>query len=170
MKITPDQIYNSTVEHTDHDIECVAYSFDTLFPELQHVMYNIKFDFIEDTKKFLVKRHFSKNVDYGERSMHLYSIWMKDDAYIEHTEYYPFMIFQCAGRGGKDHEERFITNWNKYIQAVEYIEMYIDDKFAYSKGCVVGVKDNTPELLSFYNHDVKFEKGEYLGITEHRYE
>lgn len=99
---------------------------------------------IEESKniKIEIRYYIDQNFD-GERYMSMYSVWFKEK---------PFMICQIAGRGGRDHREKYVTDMNIYTQALSYIKslMVVEEIMT----DVIDPDKDCKELDTFYGYNV----------------
>jgi len=88
-------------------------------------------------------RYYANHSDDGERTWTLFSAWYSGN---------PFMICQSAGRGGRDHTYRFVTNAETYRAAVEHLKDLLklteDDEIS----GLVSADQELENLDAFWNH------------------
>lgn len=105
----------------------------------------------EETNKMVgIQIHKYHNFD-GRRYWQLGSVWFNGS---------PVMIIQNAGREGEDHEKKFITNKQLYIDMVRYIKSLIpfDDEWIDKE--FINEEDDVKELNTFYGYSLngRFER------------
>lgn len=85
----------------------------------------------------------------GERIWKLQTVWFDDK---------PFMITQNAGRSGRDHDNRFITNAEVFKEAVYYIRSLFPELEMTENA--IDPNEDIYNLVTFYNHTLapKMEK------------
>lgn len=105
----PNELYQCKPDKEDKDV----YKVRDFFPEV----YNI-YDFDEDhyvnLTRFSIKYYADPYID-GYRVWRLASIWIDNK---------PFMVIQLAGRGGRDHTGKFITDSELYVKCVQYLQSF----------------------------------------------
>lgn len=109
------------------------YDLEGFFPEL-------RIETETPLERLKLRTHHYENFD-GERGWNLASIALDD---------IPFMIIQKAGRGGRDHEARFITDAGVYRQAI----LYLIQTSAPPDSEVINPEEDRPELTAFYGHSL----------------
>lgn len=122
--------------------ETETYSFERDFPD-----HNLNFFDMQHEQKpvrLVKKTHVSYCFD-GERVWMLSSMWLDGK---------PFMLIQNAGRGGDDHQERFITNSELYDAAVVYLQSLVKSEPSY-KHELYQEDYNDEEVTSFYGHHME---------------
>lgn len=101
-------------------------------------------DPIEKEKRILLKEVFYDNIDC-ERFALMETVWFDDK---------PVMIMQCAGRGGQDFQEEFITDIDTYRDMVEYIRSFEKRHYRY----VIDPEKDIHELTNFYGYSLGVKK------------
>lgn len=124
--MTPNELYKQTPEKEDRDVYNAR--LDKFMPEIQNISEIDYVDYPELTR-FTVKYYADPYID-GYRVWKLASLWLDDK---------PFMVIQEAGRGGRDHSQKFITDIETYKACVDYLQSF----------CPVV----NPEYLDIYNQD-----------------
>jgi len=104
--MTAKEIYNWPPESTSKDIG------DGLLSTLRLSGYLPE---NHGNKHVELKSYINHDID-GNRYISMSSVWFKNK---------PVMICQEAGRGGKDHNEHFITDSSVYIEMVKYVRSLI---------------------------------------------
>lgn len=131
----PIDIYNSKVVAMGDFWEVEPHIYDEIFST------NPDYDKIEKSKKIIVKKHFHHNFDY-QRDMTLASVWFENK---------PVMIIQHAGRGGKDHEARFITNEDLFNRMISFIRSFNQQEIF----GLVGINEELETLTNFYGYNIE---------------
>lgn len=103
---------------------------------------SFNYEKIHNAKRILVKKHFFHNFD-GERTISLNSVWFDGKT---------VMITQHAGRGGRDHNRRFITNYSSYNDMVNFIRSCSEEQSDYCD-----LAEECPELTEFYGCSIDEE-------------
>jgi hypothetical protein len=78
----------------------------------------------------------------GERTWFLVTVWLDGN---------PFMVIQMAGRGDRDHQERFVTDHDRYSAAVQYMRSLIPVG-SYHHDSVHPVDEPIRGLTEFYGN------------------
>jgi hypothetical protein len=106
----------SLYESKDYELHSYLQTPFSIEEHLTEFPYGLKIDYNHDWSGFPFQVRELKNHSYdGERCWCLRTVWYAGQ---------PFMIVQNAGRGGQDHEDRFITDtqvFNKFISALQEI-------------------------------------------------
>lgn len=71
----------------------------------------------------------------------------------------PFMVMQNAGRGGKDHVDRFITNVNVYYICAKFImDKELHSSMSRLKHDIIDENEDNPRLINFYGYKLDTSK------------
>ena len=148
--MTPNELYNRMPEDSHFDLECLIGFYYSHIPEIESLAFT---NANEDEQRVLIKEY--KYFDFdGRRFWRLASVWFddtKDDKLAD--AYKPVMIIQNAGREGDDHDARFITDEQLYMEMVTYIRSLKkeDPNEVYD---VVDPDVDINNLTSFYGCDL----------------
>lgn len=144
----PIELYARTPEN-----ECTwLYPTTEFIPEIRDTH-----DLPDQDPRLITKVHGDPYID-GDRCWELATVWFQPLGCYLHQ---PFMIFQRAGRSGRDHHARFVTDGAVYAQAVVYLNSLLPDR---------GVEDlvdpnvDIPDLADFYSHTLEG------AVEQHRVE
>lgn len=142
--MTPNELYQRTPERVDNDLSVL---FGFYFNHMPEVGGDEGWRLIEgqiESKRIEVRYYKDHNYD-GRRIWRLASVWLDSK---------PFMIIQNAGREGDDHSARFITDTERYVEAVVYIKSILPPRFGEISD-VVKIDAEIPNLTSFYSSDLE---------------
>jgi hypothetical protein len=84
------------------------------FPDISELEYSdsdVLFQRVDDEKK-LVIREITNECSDGYRYAAMYSLWYQGK---------PFMLVQDAGRSGRDHKRRWLTDFDTYVEVCAYL-------------------------------------------------
>lgn len=123
--MSPNEVYQLPVQKVEKEL----WNLEEHFPECNYE------DFQAEEVQGLETRVFHDENFDGERYWRLAGMYLDDK---------PFMIIQNAGRGGRDHTQRFITDGEVFLEAVKRIrKLTIPED-------VVPSEEDLPELTNFY--------------------
>lgn len=145
----PSELYKREPESVGVDVSVLFGCYFNHMPEIEgSEVWRLS---AEGIKSERVEIRYYKNHNYdGRRIWRLASVWLDGQ---------PFMIIQNAGREGDDHSARFITDVERYKQAVDYVKTLLPPYFGDIPD-VVDADTDIPDLLSFYSGDL-----ETVGLT-----
>jgi hypothetical protein len=146
----PIDLYNREPELIDNDINILRGCYYNHIPEIDETMCQF-FDKESVAKNNRIKIKIYKDFNFdGRRFWRLASIWLDDK---------PVMIIQNAGREGDDHEERFITNKELYVEMIKFIQTLVPSQFDEIPD-IVDENDDIIGLDEFYGNklDGHFER------------
>ncbi len=132
-------LYNVTKYTTSHSIEDLVGPYGNHIPEAGY--YSDVLDIAGDLERVEVRCLHYEDFD-GRRTWSLSTVWFDGN---------PIMITQNAGREGRDHRERFITDAVGYVNMIAYIRTLIP---------LTPLMDQTDptapmeKLTQFYNHSL----------------
>lgn len=122
-----------SVKNSVYDIESHVHNELSLYHALDY-------NKIEESGKIEVKNHYYYQIDY-RRYASMSSVWFEGS---------PIMIVQNAGREGRDHEMRFITDDIKYKLMINFIRScVIEDSVD-----VYDLNEEIEELSNFYGYSL----------------
>jgi hypothetical protein len=102
--------------------------------------YGLKIDHNHDWSGFPFQVRELKNHSYdGERCWCLQTVWYAGR---------PFMIVQNAGRGGQDHEDRFITDTQVFSRFISALQEIATEQTLYD---VIDLDEDRDDLDFFYD-------------------
>lgn len=90
---------------------------DHWFSELSSLSNNLNeiADVLEQEGRLTLKCLVNKNYD-GERIATMFSVWFDDK---------PVLLVQDAGRGGRDHQQRWVTGHTAYLELLTYLMAHL---------------------------------------------
>jgi len=102
IDVKPSEVYKWKPVETTRDLYHLEFAFE-----------NFPYD-VDDEKNLRIEiRYYANHCFDGERTFSFFSVWLDDK---------PFMICECAGRGGTDCQEFFVTDRSLYNDAATYIQ------------------------------------------------
>lgn len=121
-------------------------SIYTLSPECHRAMEEFPTNVPEEKNiRVSVREHFFWTED-SERIVQVASAWLDDQ---------PVMILRCAGRGGCDEYDRFITDEPRFREMLRYLQELSGPKLPSWDSDVVEPDQELLELNELYGHDLR---------------
>ncbi len=155
--MTPNEIYARPVERVDN-VTALMGTYYNHVPELLSqddlgMIYEL-----EDKAPRVEIRYVKEFYFDHSRVWRLAGVWFKPENY---SHFIPIMVIQNAGRGGDDHDKRFITNLPQFRDMIKYLSELLP--VAPNMPDEYNPTDTIPGLDRFYNHslDGHFEKAKY---------
>lgn len=142
--MTPNELYQRIPERVNNDLSVLFGCYFNHMPEISDVDY-WRITATEIKNKRLEIRYYKDHNYDGRRIWRLASVWLDGK---------PFMIIQNAGREGDDHFARFVTDTERYMEAVVYIKSILPPRFGEIPD-VVKIDAEIPNLTSFYSSDLE---------------
>lgn len=136
----PIDIYNKTIKTTEK--ENSVFNMEEHFPEINFYELGSSSFVEENSSKLTIYSNFFHSFDY-RRYICIYSAWFDGK---------PFMIMQNAGREGRDHENRFITDIKTYHECMKYLQSFYAENFPYE---IYSENEDLPELTNFYGYTIE---------------
>lgn len=130
--MTPKQLYALPPIHVGKSVDGAIHAF----PELD------QYETYEANSRIEVRWLANECFD-GERGWELSSVWIDNQ---------PFMIITGAGRGNRDHQDRFITDEALYWKAVEYLRSLVP---AEPLQDLTDLDADLPDLTRFYGRSLE---------------
>lgn len=128
----PSELYARTPRRIDKTL----YHLIDHLPELNDLYHT-------ESQNELIETHFYEDHCFdGERVWQLAGVFYKG---------LPVMIIQNAGRGGRDHSDRFITDRARFLEMLAYIRHIIGSDVIF----VHPVDTDIATLDSFYSHTLE---------------
>lgn len=135
----PSDLYQQEPEKTDGDLSVLFGCYYNHMPEVADWWPLFASEIYVNTR---IQVRYYKDHNYDTRRIwRLASVWLDNE---------PFMVIQNAGREGDDHSARFITNVERYKEAVTYVRSILPPRFE-SIPDVVAEDEDIPNLTAFYS-------------------
>lgn len=145
----PSELYKTEPIRVDADISPLFGCYFNHMPEIADDYWRIAAAKIKNHR--LEIRYYKDHSYDGRRIWRLASVWLDGE---------PFMIIQNAGREGDDHHARFITDTERYKEAVAYVKSIVPPDFAELPD-VVRADEDIPTLTEFYSDSLQAISAHY---------
>ena len=131
--LSPSDVYAAPELQLSRSLRLLTNGWHNNLPELPE-------DFDPVQNRIEIKTHYDPYID-GERVCTIASAWFDD---------LPVMVFRCAGRGGHDEYDRFITDRTQFKKMVAFLRTLLKDEEDQEEQ--FNPAEALPRLTKFYGH------------------